>query len=283
MSKYKQLESTKYKYNEFDDMPSLDYGHSSYRATKRNWSDLDWDKVIKICNKHGFTAGIINSTFGGDERTVVIYRKTGIDRNAWINRKDWREWVQLKEPYEHWIDELHQCVHELDLETNLYLEAGWLGTSNKYTPDTSSKGYRRIDFRDDRRIFDIWSPTINDTTRTFGRGVYVMVDTNRFKIKEEDRFPEFTMELALQKLIEMFPDLDIKIAEGRRQCDGDVTYKAIVVNDKKGCQLGSLTFYKDEHDIVGMSRRVPLCGESSWNISKAEFEEELRDAIKFMI
>jgi hypothetical protein len=94
-------------------------------------------------------------------------------------------------------------------------------------------------------------------------------------------------ELDINAIVDMvkplFPTLNISAREGKRGCDGNINnYMAIVVYDGK-CQMGSMTLNLDNRGIACLTCRVPLCGESSCDVTNDNVINAIVDDIKFMI
>ena len=292
MSKYNQLDETKYKNNEYANMPSLDYRASAYDIYRENFDNgCDWDKVREICNKYGFKLEFIFPTFcKNSDITVVIYYKTDVNEDEYIrllksndiddNRKAW----EIIESFNKKYFDLHDCIHELDEETNLYFRCGWGGNCGLFgSEDVRRNVYSFASglttYKDLCRSL---SPIIHDTAKRFDSGVYIMNRTACFKIDESEMFPEFTNEMAIEVMKSHKPDLNFEVCMGRRACDGPSEYEAIVVTDKKGRQYGSFTFGRDYHDIIGMCYRSILCGETNTTISRDTYVKQIKRALDFI-
>ena len=289
MSKYNQLESSKYKNNEYANMPSIDYGTSRDEICPQNIDNgCDWDKVKAICEKHGFGVKFVYPTFCKNGRVeVIIYYKSSINEDEYTclsKSKERAKYWELMHTLDDKLFALHDCIHELDEETNLYFSCGWQGNSGLFgNHDVSRKTYSNAAYPTTYRELCNWlSPSIHDTSRKFSKGVYVMTHTHFFKINEKMSFPEFTNEMAIEVMKSHNPDLNYKVCMGRRACDGPSEYEAIVVTDKNGCQYGSFTFAKDCHDIVGMCYRSILGGETGTSISRETYIDDIKHALKFM-
>lgn len=292
MSKYNQLDSSKYENNEYSNMPSLDYYHSSYHICPQNINNgCDWDKVRKICAKHGFSLQFIYPTFCKNSSVdVCIYYKTDVNEDEYTRllhsdnmEEKKKAWVIIDSFTDKYYS-LHDCLHELDEETNLYFNCGTGGNVGLFgSQDVRRRIYR---FADVLTTYNSLcrrnDPDIHDTARKFGKGVYIMASTSTFKIDENDIFPEFDNEMALKVMREYAPNLNFDVCMGRRACDGPNEYEAIVVTSKKGGQYGSFTFHKDGHDVVTMCQRVVLCGEGSTTLSRETYAEQIKDALRFM-
>lgn len=292
MSKYNQLESSRYENNEYPNMPSLDYWGSSYTIRETNYkTDCDWDKVREICHKYGFDYKFIKSTFGGDDMDVVIYKKINFDQDEFLrllrskDKADAETYCKLVKSHESTFLTLHDCLHELDEETNLYIDCGWNGNVGLFgSHDVRRNVYKFADgiytYENLTRQF---SPLIHDTDRKFSKGVYIYRTCGRFKIDEKDMFPEFNTEMALKVMREYAPNFNFEVCMGRRACDGPEDYEAIVVTSKKGGQYGSFTFSKDGHDVVKMSVRAPLCGEHTRWITPQHYIDTIKESVRFIV
>lgn len=292
MAKYNQLESSRYENNEYPNMPSIDYWSSSYTIRETNYkTDCDWDKAKEICHKYGFDYKFIKSTFGGDDMDVVIYKKINFDQDEYIRllksneKADIDAYCKLVKSHESTFLTLHDCLHELDEETNLYFDCGWNGNVGLFgSNDVRRNVYKFADsIYTYKNLTHQFSPLIHDTERKFCKGVYIYVTCSRFKIDETDRFPEFNTEMALKVMREYAPHLNFEVCMGRRACDGAEEYEAIVVTGNKGGQYGSFTINKDGHDVVKMSVRVPLAGEHTRWITPQGYVKTIQDSIEFML
>ena len=120
-------------------------------------------------------------------------------------------------------------------------------------------------------------------------GVRLATKLLKEKIEEETAYRkrmrwkgELDIEGLASELQSMYPKLEIVCRSGKRQCDGDCEpYKAIVVYDE-GSQCGSVTLSINEVGICGLTRRVPLSGESSWDVTNEDVMDSLRECVEFM-
>jgi len=292
MAKYNQLESSKYENNEYSNMPSLDYYRSSYHIRPQNIKEgCDWDKVREICAKHGFSLQFIYPTFCMNSSVdACIYYKTDINEDEYTrllysdNREDNKKAWDIIDSFTDKYYALHDCLHELDEETNLYFNCGSAGNVGLFgSNDVRRRVYKFASgLTTYKNLCRSNDPDIHDTAKRFGKGVYVMASTSTFKIDESDIFPEFDNEMALKVMREYAPNLNFEVCMGRRACDGPDEYEAIVVTNKKGTQYGSFTFNKDGHDVVTMCYRAVLCGETSTILSRETYVEQIKDALRFM-
>lgn len=86
-----------------------------------------------------------------------------------------------------------------------------------------------------------------------------------------------------EQLQSLFPNIKISVRIGKRQNDGDCKpYKAIVVGEGID-QLGSMTLNIDHRGIGILTKRVPLCGESSCEVTNDNVLSSLKGAVEFML
>lgn len=184
--------------NEYANMPSLDF---AYLAENRalitaNESEIDWNVVKSICEKHGFDFTIINGTFCtydvggliGYSSEVVIYKKIGLDTKEFEKLEDNKEYGKIRELTANYDDlflKLHNCVNELDEETDLVFEtclSGNVGLFSGYDFCYSSCDI----LHSWRKIIDIWSPLIHDTNYKLKKGVYIFMCSRWIKTFPKD-------------------------------------------------------------------------------------------------
>lgn len=122
-------------------------------------------------------------------------------------------------------------------------------------------------------------------------GIKMVTKLLKSKVEEELEYREknaWQGELNLNTLVEqvkpLFPNLTIKVANGKRQCDGNVDpYDAIVVYDGRA-YVGSLTLgYNEYKGVVQLSCRVPLCGECGCDVNNDNVILNISDYINYMI
>lgn len=294
MAKYNQLEGSRYEGNEYPNMPSIDYGCSSYHITEKNYKDgCDWDKVKEICSKHGFAFRLVRCNYKS-EITVVIYKKTDLDQDEYIrickdyknSEEDLQTFRKLIRSHDGTFYALHDCLHELDEETNLYFRCGWAGNVGLFgSHDVRRNVYSFADWLHTYKdLLNEFEPSLYDAGRNFDKGVYAYATANKFKIDESQVFADFTNEMALQVMREYKPELNFDVRTGKRQCDTDSQpYEAIVVSGSKCGQYGSFTINKDAHNIVYLSVRVPLAGEHSRRLTPQDYVKTIQDSIEFML
>ena len=193
--KYQQ-KAENYTENEYPNMPSLDF---CYLPTQRdlitaNKDEIDWDLVKSICNKYGFCSTIISGTFGkqwvGDKLgfacEFLVYKKIDFDYREFAVLEKTKQYDKIREltnKYAPLILKLHDCVHELDEETDLVFNTGWAGNCGLFGSD---KVMRKTYFGGDylyswERIIDKWSPLINDTNSMLSKGVYFFITSRWIK------------------------------------------------------------------------------------------------------
>lgn len=194
MAKYNQKEETKYHNNEFENMPSIDFRsfYENEQLDTRTKDGVDWGLVSAICEKHGFSYTIISGTFcrncnGNFNSHCIIYKKVDITHeqySEWYNNKDFARIHEEQDKYKETYKALHNCVHELDEETDLVFDTGWAGNCGVFG-DIIGKSYSPCDyFTDWNTIINNWHPSINDTNSKLSKGVYILVSANTLKQKK---------------------------------------------------------------------------------------------------
>lgn len=189
----KHIQKTKTYGNEYQNMPSIDFGYAENHRDliTENQNDVDWDIVKSICEKHGFGFTIINGTFGkqlvgdklGYSSEVVIYKKLDLDPNKYDElekNKDYDKIWELKGKYEPLMVKLHDCIHELDEETDLLFQTGWAGNYGLFSGYDYSYSFGNLIYSW-RYITDKWSPLINDTNSKLSKGVYIFMTSRWIK------------------------------------------------------------------------------------------------------
>ena len=191
MAKYIQKESSKYLNNEFENMPSIDYRYlaNDVQLDTKNKEIVDWGLVSTICEKHGFSYTIISGTFGRNcngnfNSYCIIYKKVDITHeqySEWYNNKDFARIHEEQNKYKETYKALHNCIHELDEETDLAFDTGWGGNCGVFG-DIIGESYSPCDyFTDWNFIIDRWHPSINDTNSKLSKGVYIIMVANNLK------------------------------------------------------------------------------------------------------
>ena len=93
---------------------------------------------------------------------------------------------------------------------------------------------------------------------------------------------EIDMDGYAKQLQANHPNLTIEVREGKRGCDGDCKpYKAIVVYED-GSQLGSITMNIGFNGVASISKRVPLCGENSFDTNNENVMKDLESCVEFI-
>lgn len=198
---FNQKEETRYKNNEFKNMPSIDYYWYENKTELHSLNKhlVDWRKVKEICEKYGLEYTTINDTFCGlrveEDQTafcaeVLIFRKIDFDADvyeAWRKSKQYEKMWELERKYHSLMFELHKCVHELDEQTPLAFETGWAGNvglfgSNDIRRNTYSFGWHLTGWE---TIIDRWSPSIHDTNSKLKKGVYLFITSRAIKVLED--------------------------------------------------------------------------------------------------
>lgn len=293
--KFIQREETRYRNNEFANMPSIDYGTwRSDEICAKNKNRIDMDKVKAICAKYGFGCTYINSTFGGDDADFVVYYKANIDADYYQklcnsaygkdnNRDDAQKLRDMWFGHKDIFLELHKCVHELDEQTALMFECGWSGNCGVFgSNDVKRKTYN---FGDNiygwKAITNIWSPLIHDTNYRLSKGVYILMSTRYLK-SEKQNSPELdeTMEQTLLDAVrnELSEEYTAKYEVGKRQYDKE-SYKALVIRYRHDEYCSMIRFSRDWLGRYSIYTARPLCGESSWVMDWENPTEDIRTAL----
>lgn len=292
MKKYIQSEETRYANNEYESMPSLDFSFRHNGLTKENMNRVDWGMVDEICKKYGFGYKIFESTYCSRVE-CVIYLKTDISvehynemRKAYDNsREDKERFWAMCHSYDDTFRKLHDCVHELDEQTDLMFECDWSGNCGLFgSHDVQRKSYSfgsRLSTWSN--ITDRYSHYCYYTPCFFSKGIYVMMNTSYIKPQKQN-----SPELAdfEPKLLEMTRELlsDEFVADfeiGKRQCDTESdSYRALVVRYKETngyCCM--VRFFRDNMGKYTIYCARPLSGESDWEMDWQNPTEDLKCAL----
>lgn len=270
---------------EFAKMPSKDFctATDTIRLNRRNLDRVDFNKVKGICNKYGFGYSLVYSTFGGDDVEFILYYKTSIAESDYKAMRSAEDWDLYRSWYTHYIDkmlEMHRCVNELDLATDLFFEVSWSGNVGLFGSD--NVGYKTYTNSCER--FETWEQLNKHYSLIYDfkmpRGVFLIVKTNHLKPDLSKCLFGFTIKDAFKVATEIFPDKQLSIVEGKRTCDTDA-YKAILVGEGMN-QLGSLTIYGSKSGAVQMGIRAVLGGETSTSLSATEYREQIKDALEYI-
>lgn len=256
-----------YSNNEFDNMPSLDFYNSHYRLYKTNRDTIDWDEVNRIVKSFGLEYTLISRTFSDDYNDVVVFHKIedGDDLPAFCHL-------------------LHECIHELDIRTNLYWDSAWNGNcgifgSNDVKRSVYSGGNHVWSWKS---ITNIWSPSIYDTKRVLKEGDYLLMSTHYGKIKEENVIEDFSLEETLEYIRSIAPNNHVNIKHGKRGCDS-YTYDAIVIDNNRDQYCGLLKFNQDVNGVVVVTTAVPLAGEFGRTLLKSKWKEQIQDLVNYVV
>lgn len=292
---YIQREETRYENNEYANMPSIDYymGNAPH-LTKRTQNRIDFDKVKSICRKYGFNYTLINSTFGGDDVDFVVYLRT--NENVVLFDKKYDDLTDdekrlrwdLGKSYNETYLKLHDCIHELDEQTELFFESGWCGNCGLFGSDdvkrrTYSFAYGLSSWRN---ITNHWDPLIHDINSKLPKGVYIYASTGYLKPepqnspKIEDYEP-----ILLTKVRELIGEKYTANFEiGKRGCDTNTpSYKALVVRYKETNEYcGMICISRDNVGRYFMKTAAPLCGETSWEMDWENPTKDLESALNFI-
>lgn len=194
----KHIQKTNTYGNEYQNMPSIDFSYAeSHRdLITENQNEVDWSVVKSICKKHGFDFTIINGTFCrqyvgdklGYSSEVVIYKKLDIDTKYYDRLEkdgDYDKIWELKGKYEPLMVKLHDCIHELDEETNLVFKTGWAGNCGLFSKYDFSYSFGNILYSW-RYIIDKWHPSIHDTNSKLEKGVYIFMTSQCIKTNQKE-------------------------------------------------------------------------------------------------
>lgn len=293
--KFIQREETHYENNEFSNMPSIDYGTlKSERLNAKRKSRVDFEKAEKICAKYGFKCTYIDSTFGGDDAEFVIYLKTDIPADYYAelvknlgknDKENDKKFLDAYERYKPTFLKLHDCIHELDEQTYLMFECGWVGNCGMFgSNDVYKQSYcGASSIKSWASITNCWSPSIYNTLSRLSKGVYVMASTNYLKPVCEDSPALVDMEQTLLDLTRsLISGKYVANFEcGKRQCDGkEEPYKALVIRYKDNNEYCSMMrFSRDWMGRYKILSASPLCGQSSWVMDWKNPKDDILSAI----
>ena len=295
--KYIQREETRYANNEFESMPSIDFrGANPPYLTKRSGKRMDWDKVKEICDKYGFKFCTINNTFCGDNTEFVVYLKTDISVEHYNelykvydnSREDKERYWEMSHSYDWAFRKLHECVHELDEQTDLMFECGWSGNCGLFgSDDVKRKSYSfGSHLTTWSYIIDRWAPSIHDTRMKLSKGIYAMMTTRYIKPEIQNSPLVEDFEPTLIEIVRglIGDKFTAKFEHGKRQCDTDTDgYRALVVRyAENGEYCGMVTFNRDWMGRYHITSAAPLCGQSSWVMDWQNPTEDLKSAVYFV-
>lgn len=290
-----QRTETRYANNEFENMPSIDYSTADApHLCKRNQSRIDFNKVSEICKKHGFNYTLINSTFGGDGVELVVYLKTNEDvvlfdkkYDDLTNDEKRLRW-NLNKSYDDTYRKLHDCIHELDEQTDLLFRCGWCGNCGLFgSHDVKRMTYSFADgLHSWRDITNHWSPLIHDTTSKLSKGVYIYATSSQLKPQPQDSpLMEDFEPIILAKVKEILDEkYSYSFECGKRGCDTDTpSYKALVIRYAKNNEYcGMIRFSRDNVGRYFIKTAAPLCGETSWEMDWKNPSEDLARALAYV-
>ena len=287
-----QREETRYANNEFENMPSVDYYiGSSPDLCKRNQNRIDFNKVSEICKKYGFNYTLINSTFGGDGVDLMIYLKTNEDvalfDKKYGNLTDDEKRLRWKitDSYNDTYRKLHDCIHELDEQTDLLFHWGWCGNCGLFgSNDVKRKTYSFADgLHSWHNIISHWSPLIHDTTSKLSKGVYIYATASQLKPQPQNSpLMEDFEPIILEKVKELLgKKYKYSFEYGKRGCDTNTpSYKALVVRyAENDGYCGMLRFNRDNVGRYFVTAAAPLCGETYWEMDWENPTEDLERAL----
>ena len=98
---------------------------------------------------------------------------------------NWKREVDLQ--YADTLRKLHDCIHELDEQTDLLFHTGNVGNVGLFgSHDVKRKSYSHASYLTSwRDIVNRWSPLIHDTTSQLESGVYALARTYQLKYKKD--------------------------------------------------------------------------------------------------
>lgn len=272
---------------EFEKMPSKDFctATDTIRLNKRNLCRVDFGKVKDICDKHGFGYSLVYQTFGGSNIEFILYYKTSIAESDYKAMRTSKDWNLLRLWSAEHIDkmlEMHQCVNELDIATDLFFDVSWSGNVGLFGSDNVRyKTYSRS-----CDTFETWERLNENYSLIYDfkmpRGVFLIVKTSHLKPDLSKCLFGFKIEDAFKVATELFPDKKLSIVDGNRMCDSNMdAYKAILIGEGMN-QLGSLTIYESKSGAVQMGVRAVLGGETSTSLSATEYRKQIKDALEYI-
>lgn len=283
---HQQREETKYSNNEYTNMPSVDYSPADAPdLCKRNQNRVDFNKVGEICKKHGFNYTLINSTFGGDDTELVVYLKTNEDVALFDKKYDdltadekqlrWK----ITDSYNDTYRKLHECIHELDEQTDLLFRCGWCGNCGLFgSNDVKRMTYSFANGLNSwHNIINRWSPLIHDTTSKLSKGVYIYATSAQLKPQPQNSPALDEYEPTLLKMVRgiIGDKFTANFEEGKRGCD-TTSYRALVVRRKRDNDYcGMMTIVRDFIGRYHIRCAAPLCGESRWTMNWENPTEDL--------
>lgn len=257
-----------YHNNEFDNMPSKDFYNSHYRLCRENKNTIDWDEVNRIVNSFGLEYTLITRTFSNPFIDVVVYHKIeeGDDLPAYCHL-------------------LHNCIHELDVKTNLYWATSWNGNvgifgSHDVKRQTYSFGDRIWKWKN---ILNNWDSSIHDTKRVLREGDYLLMDTSYGKIMPKQVFNDFKVDNMISYMRSISPIHYINKEIGKTAAESN-SYEAVVIRDNDTHEyFGRITFDQDINNVVNMSVSAVLGGTYSTTLINDEYEDQIKRAVHYIV
>lgn len=293
-TKHIQREETRYANNEFENMPSLDYCNGDApNLTPKSESRLDLAVIKEICDKYGFKYTFIHKTFGNKGSEFFVYLKTNEDVALFDkNFKDLTDdekrlrW-KITDSYNDTYRKLHDCLHELDEQTDLLFRCGWCGRCGLFgSRDVYRKTYESADgLHSWHSIISKWSPLTHDTTSKFSKGVYIYATTLYLKPQPQNSpLMEDFEPIILEKVKELLgKKYKYSFECGKRGYD-TTSYKALVVRYAKNNEYcGMLRFTRDNVGRYFITAAAPLCGETYWKMDWENPTEDLKMALNHVM
>ena len=294
--KYIQREETRYANNEFSNMPSIDFrGPNSPDLTADNIDRIDLDVVKKICDKYGFRFTTIYNTFSGNGVEFIIYFKTPIPaeqynelyKSSLNSREDNKRFWELQRKYNDIYIKMHQCVHELDEQTDLLFNCGWQGNcglfgSHDVRRESYSFGGHLTSWNS---IIDRWSPCIHDTLSKLSKGIYALMSSNQIKPQFENSPKLEEYEPIILKTIRECLDNNhtADFEMGKRQCDtNEEKYRAIIIRNSRKQYCGLIRLYRDWVGRYHVTYAAPLCGESHFVLNWKAPHDDVESIVHYL-
>jgi DNA primase large subunit len=177
---------------EYENMPSVDFGDFRDRPAlvTEKLNEVDWDIVRSVCERHGFDFAILRATFGkemsgdkyGNRCDVVVFKKLDIDTKVLEGFQEMEEYGKINElrlQHGNLNTKLHDCIHELDEETNLFFNT-YDNTNFGFTDGkvAYSLGTALYSWND---IIALYPPCIYDILEKIPQGAYLFISTDRLK------------------------------------------------------------------------------------------------------
>jgi hypothetical protein len=214
---------------------------------------------------------------------VALFDKKYKDLTDDEKRLRWK----ITDSYNDTYYKLHDCIHELDEQTDLLFRCGWCGNCGLFgSDDVYRQTYSFADgLHSWNNIISNWSPLIHDTTSKFSKGVYIYATTLYLKPQPQNSpLMEDFEPIILEKVKELL-DKKYKYSFecGKRGYD-ETSYKALVVRYAKNDEYcGMLRFTRDNVGRYFITAAAPLCGETYWEMDWENPTEDLKRALNHVM